>query len=131
MRKAILFILLALPLGAIGQQQTSNEFDPNFAHAVYIWLKNPDSQEDRMKFETSLHKFLNNSLYAKTKFVGVPPKATREVVDDSFTYNIIVTFASAEAQQMYQEEDAHLLFVEECKALWNKVLVYDAIAPNP
>ena len=34
------------------------EFDSNFAHTVYFWLANPDQQEDRTAFETSLRKFL-------------------------------------------------------------------------
>ncbi len=131
MKTTLLLVLGVLPILVIGQKSTPRTFDPNFAHAVYFWLNNPDSEEDRLKFETSLNTFLSNSRYAKTNFVGIPPKATREVVDDSFTYNLIVTFESAEAQQMYQEEAAHLLFIEECKALWKKVVVYDAIPNNP
>ncbi|MFD2588539.1 Dabb family protein [Croceitalea marina] len=101
-------------------------FDPAFAHTVYFWFNNPDSQDDKDRFEASLQKFLNNSKYAKTNFIGTPPMATREVVDGSFTYSLIVTFESAEAQQLYQEEEAHLVFIEECKDLWAKVIVYDS-----
>lgn len=111
---------------ANAQQSTMKEFDTGFAHVVYFWFKNPENQADRKLFETSLRKFLNDSKFAKTNFIGAPPKATREVVDDSFTYNLIVTFKSAEAQQNYQNEEAHLIFIEECKHLWEKVIVYDA-----
>jgi len=102
------------------------EFDPHFAHTVYFWLKNPDSQEDRKAFETSLKRFLDNSAYAKTKFIGKPPKASRDVVDGSFTYSLILTFESAEAQQEYQIEPPHKRFVEESEKLWTKVIVYDS-----
>ena len=102
------------------------EFDPAFAHTVYFWLKNPDSSEDRTAFETSLQKFLDHSGYAKTKFIGKPPRASREVVDGSFTYSLIVTFGSAEAQQHYQDEAPHKLFIEESGHLWTKVIVYDS-----
>lgn len=101
-------------------------FDPAFAHTVYFWLKNPNSPEDRESFETSLQKFLDNSAYAKTKFIGKPPKASRNVVDGSFTYSLIVTFESAEAQQNYQDEAPHKLFIEESSELWTKVIVYDS-----
>ncbi|MEM8762268.1 MAG: Dabb family protein [Bacteroidota bacterium] len=104
----------------------SEEFDSAFAHTVYFWLKNPDSADDRNQFERSLKRFLNNSKFAKTNFIGVPPKATREVVDGSFTYALIVTFDSAEAQDGYQKEAAHLQFIDECKDLWSKVIVYDS-----
>ncbi len=103
-----------------------NEFDKNFAHTVYFWLANPDSQEDRAAFEKSLQKFLDNSAYAKTKFIGIPPRASRDVVDGSFTYSLIVTFESAEAQQAYQDEAPHKLFIEESSKLWTKVIVYDS-----
>ena len=102
------------------------EFDSNFAHTVYFWLISPSSQEDCTAFETSLHKFLDNSKYAKTKFIGVPPRSIREVVDGSFTYSLIVTFESAEIQQKYQDEPAHKLFVAESSELWDKVIVYDS-----
>ncbi len=104
----------------------SNNFDHTFAHVVYFWFKNPDSQADRATFEASLTKFLNNSQYAKTKFIGKPPKATRDVVDDSFTYSLILFFESAEDQAAYQEEPPHMVFIEECEDLWEKVIVYDS-----
>ncbi|WP_343487359.1 Dabb family protein [Allomuricauda sp. d1] len=53
------------------------------------------------------------------------------MVDDSFTYNLIVTFESAEAQEGYQNEAAHLAFIEECNDLWKKVIVYDATGIPP
>lgn len=102
------------------------EFDPHFAHTVFFWLKNPDNQEDRNAFETSLKKFLNKSAYAKTNFIGKPPKASRDVVDGSFTYSLILTFESAEAQQNYQDEPPHKVFIEESENLWEKVVVYDS-----
>lgn len=108
-------------------QAVKLEFDPHFSHTVFIWLKNPDSAEDRQAFETALETFLENSEYAQTNYVGIPPKATREVVDGSFTYQLTVTFASAEDQQGYQDEPAHLLFIEQASPLWNKVVVYDAL----
>lgn len=122
----ILFLTFAITT-AYGQTKTEmKQFDANFAHTVFFWLKNPDSQEDRTAFETSLKKFLDNSAYAKTRFIGKPPKASRDVVDGSFTYSLIVTFESAEAQQNYQEEAPHNLFIEESSDLWKKVIVYDS-----
>jgi len=112
------------------QNSSMKTFDPAFAHTVYFWLKNPDSPEDRESFETSLQKFLDNSAYAKTNFIGKPPKASRDVVDGSFTYSLIVTFESAEAQQNYQDEAPHKLFIEESSKLWTKVIVYDSKGVN-
>lgn len=104
------------------------QFDSNYVHTVYFWLKNPSNTSDRLRFEQSLKKFMRDSTYAKTKFIGAPPKATREVVDDSFTYSLVVTFESKEAQKKYQEELSHKTFVDEAGSLWSKVIVYDSIS---
>ena len=128
MRAIITLVFLLSVVTSIGQtNETMNEFDSNFAHTVYFWLKNPDSAEDQKAFETSLRTFLDNSAYAKTKFIGKPPRASRDVVDGSFTYSLIVTFESSEAQQLYQDEPPHKKFVEESSGLWTKVIVYDSI----
>lgn len=122
-----LLVLVMLPLVTTAQNNApTEEFDSNFAHVVYFWFKNPDDASHRNRFEKSLNTFLQNSKYAKTNFIGTPPKAVRDVVDDTFTYNLIVTFESAEAQEAYQAEEAHLIFIEECKDMWDKVMVYDA-----
>lgn len=112
------------PLAAKADQ--SKEFNPAFVHTVYFWLVNPESKTDREKFLTSLKKFLGTSGYAKTNFIGTPPKSTRDVVDGSFTFALILTFESEDAQEKYQNEEAHLLFIKESQALWKKVLVYDS-----
>jgi hypothetical protein len=122
--------ILALVLTAVttyGQETTSMKtFDPAFVHTVFFWLNNPDSESDREQFEASLQKFLGKSGYAKTKFIGTPPKASRDVVDGSFTYSLVLSFESAEAQEAYQKEQPHLDFIEEASHLWNKVIVYDS-----
>ena len=128
MKNTIAFILLLVSSTVIhGQEENKmKNFDPNFAHTVYFWLKNPDNKEDCKAFEVSLQKFLDHSAYAKTKFIGKPPRASRDVVDGSFTYSLIVTFDSSEAQEAYQKEAPHLLFIEESSKLWTKVIVYDS-----
>ncbi len=126
-RFLVLIALLVSSLTFSQASEKSTEFDPAFVYVVYFWLKNPENQNDRKEFEEALNILLENSLYTKTNFVGMAPKATREVVDDSFTYCLIVTFESAEAQENYQTEAAHLKFIEDAKHLWNKVVVYDAL----
>ncbi|GGG41934.1 hypothetical protein GCM10011414_09330 [Croceivirga lutea] len=126
MKKLLLAFLLICCFTTMNAQDTSTEFDPTYAHVVYFWFNEPDNEEHRVAFEKSLQKFLSSSKYAKTNFIGTPPKAIREVVDDSFTYNLIVSFESAEAQQAYQDEEVHKVFIAECESFWKKVIVYDA-----
>lgn len=112
---------------ANAQEMKKVEFDPAFVHAVYFWLHNPDNPADRSAFESSLNTLLEDSKYTKTNYVGTPPKAIRDVVDDTFTYCLLVTFESEEAQEAYQVEAAHLKFIEDAGHLWKKVVVYDAM----
>ncbi|WP_339666361.1 Dabb family protein [Maribacter arcticus] len=128
MKNIICILAITLMTSAVfGQNKNEmKEFDSNFSHTVFFWLKNPDNTADRAAFETSLKKFLDNSGYAKTKFIGTPPRSSRDVVDGSFTYSLILTFDSAESQKEYQDEAPHKLFISESEKLWTKVIVYDS-----
>lgn len=123
---SLLFFVMAISHSLKAQEDQSG-FDKNFSHVVYFWLNNPENEQDRNDFETSLKKFLKNSMYAKTQFIGVPANTPREVVDNSYTYSLILTFPSKEIQEKYQNEAAHLVFIEEASHLWKKVQVYDSI----
>ncbi|MHA7057359.1 Dabb family protein [Aquimarina sp. M1] len=126
-RSKTLFFLIILGCIVISCNRDQQVFDKNFVHTVFIWLNDPNSEEDRKLFEESLQRFLRTSKYAKTSFVGTPADTDREVVDNSYTYALVVTFSSKEEQDLYQKEEAHLLFIKEASFLWNKVQVYDAI----
>lgn len=127
----IFLVALILFSSTYGQENAEVEFDPAFVHVVYFWLNEPENTSDRAEFEAALNTLLENSKFTKTNYVGTPPKAIREVVDDSFTYCLIVTFESEQAQESYQVEPAHLKFIEDAGHLWNKVVVYDALGmPN-
>ncbi|MDT0650380.1 Dabb family protein [Autumnicola edwardsiae] len=124
-----LVVIAAVFLGAstLSAQEEKMDFDANFSHVVYFWFHNPNNAEDREAFETSLKKFLKNSEYAQTKFIGVPAETPRDVVDNSYTYSLILTFPSKEIQDKYQSEPAHKVFIKESSHLWKKVQVYDSV----
>ncbi|WP_373056737.1 Dabb family protein [Zunongwangia sp. H14] len=126
-KKTLIIIGIFLGTQLSFGQQEKVEFDKHFTHVVYFWLNNPDSPEDREAFQTSLQKFMDNSKYAQTKFIGIPAETPREVVDNSYTYSLILTFPSKEIQDKYQKEAAHLTFIEESEDLWEKVQVYDSV----
>lgn len=97
-----------------------------FAHTVYFWLHRPDNKADRTAFETSLTKFILNSPDITTRHIGIPAATAREVIDTSYTYSLLLTFKDKAAQDRYQEDPAHKLFIEESSTLWSKVVVYDS-----
>lgn len=99
----------------------------HFTHSVYFWLKNPDSPIDRQNFEQSITNFIDNSAYVLTKYLGTPAQTPRTVVDNSWTYCLIVTFEDKEAHDLYQSEPVHRTFVTESEHLWEKVQIYDSL----
>lgn len=127
MKYIFFFIVLFSGHQLVNAQNTETEFDEHFVHNVYFWLKNPDDQQDRNDFEKSLKKFLRESKYAKTHFIGVPAETPREVVDNSWTYSLVLTFPSKEIQDKYQTEEVHLTFIKESEDLWERVQVYDSV----
>lgn len=96
-----------------------------FAHTVLFWLKDPENPEVRKKFEAEAKQLIATSKYAHFGHFGKPADTDRPVVDNSYTYSMIVTYESQEDHDAYQVEDAHKHFLEQCKPLWEKVLIYD------
>jgi hypothetical protein len=111
----------------VNSDSSSNSLQGTFTHSVYFWLANPDSEEDKAEFEAAVKKFIDNSAYVKTKYLGTPAGTPREVVDNSWTYNLIVTFDSKEDHDLYQAEQVHEDFRNGSAHLWTKVLIYDGV----
>jgi len=97
-----------------------------FVHSVYFWLKNPDNSTDREAFLQSLTSFIANSKYVSSYHIAPSAGTNRDVVDNSYTYNLVCTFESKEVQDLYQNEDVHLKFIDEASHLWERVQVYDS-----
>jgi hypothetical protein len=64
----------------------------------------------------------------KTKHVGTPADTEREVIDNSYSYCLVVTFDSKKEHDIYQDHTLHKQFIENASDLWEKVLVYDSIS---
>jgi len=98
-------------------------------HTVFFWLKNPDNAADRGAFETAIKKLMATNPQSIGNHLGTPAASEkRDVVDNSFTYCYVMTFPTLEAQDTYQTDPTHLLFIEEASHLWEKVLVYDSLS---
>ena len=103
-----------------------NKSNGKFVHTVFFWLHHPESRKDRDDFEKSLIKFLNSSEYISTKHIGTPASTNRQVIDNTYTYCLMVTFESKGLHDKYQEEQVHKTFIAETEHLWKKVLIYDS-----
>lgn len=100
----------------------------SFAHTVYFWLVDPEDQAKNKAFEESLLKFLHSSEDISTYHVGRPADTDRPIIDRSYTYSLLTTFASQAAHDRYQEDAAHKLFIKESESLWTRVQIYDSVS---
>lgn len=97
-----------------------------FVHVVNFWLKKDISIEDRQKFEREV-KTLGKIESLIFFNVGVPASTDRPVIDRSYDYCLLTVFKDDKGHDIYQEHPIHLKFIENCKPLWEKVLIYDSI----
>ena len=95
-----------------------------FVHHVYFWLKSPGDQQARAALIAGLRKLaaVPDILWSH---IGVPAESERGVVDDSYSVSWLVFLADKAAEDRYQVDPIHLKFVEDCSALWERVVVYD------
>lgn len=127
------FVAGAIGLGATATLSAAGPDDKSVAsyplvHHVFFWLMNPNSKEDQAKLIEGL-RTLGDIPSVKAIHIGVPASTeTREVVDNSFAASEILYFEDVEGQNEYQVHSIHTAFVENYSHLWNKVIVYDAIA---
>lgn len=98
-----------------------------FVHVVNFWLKKDLSQSDIKKFEEGLMAL--KGIETITEFnVGKPAATDRPVIDRSYSYCLLTVFADSKGHDVYQTHDLHLKFLENCKTMWEKVLIYDSEA---
>jgi hypothetical protein len=113
----------ALPTGA-----TAVSNYPKLVHHVFFWLKNPNSKEDLEKLLKGLRTLAKIESVRGVHF-GVPASTEkRDVVDNSYSASEILFFDDTAGQKIYQDHPIHQQFVADCSHLWEKVVVYDAIA---
>ncbi len=94
-------------------------------HSVYFWLKD-EKKDECGRFEEALRALVKIPEIQLGHFGKPAPTAERPVTDHSFDYSLILTFASKEAHDAYQVHPDHDVFVDGCKDLWAKVVVYDS-----
>jgi hypothetical protein len=97
-----------------------------FVHHVYFWLENPGSAADRDALLEGLKK-LSTVPTIQQFHIGIPAATDRDVIDTSYGCSWLAIFANPEDQEIYQTHNIHLHFIDTCKHLWKKVIVYDSI----
>ena len=111
----------------MNHQQTSSSLKTGFVHTVFFWLKNPESAADKAQLKAGLHSIAAID-GIKTAYIGEPAATNRGVIDASYTLSLTFIFDNKEDEAVYQTHPIHLAFVEACKHLWERVVVYDAVS---
>ena len=102
--------------------------NPPLLHHVFFWLKRPDSRDDLQKLLAGL-RTLERVETVRSIHFGVPANTEkRPVVDASYSASLLLAFDDVAGQNTYQGHPIHQKFVQDCSALWQRVLVYDTIA---
>lgn len=94
-------------------------------HNVYFWLKSDLDTNSKTSFEDGLNSLCNDS---NTKYghFGKPADTHRDVVDNSYSYSLVLFFEDLTAHDRYQTSSpVHEKFIEDHLSKWERVVVYD------
>lgn len=100
-----------------------------FIHNVYFWLRDNPQPDDARLLAEGCRKYLPSIPGVLRLETGVPAGTPRDVVDNSFGVALIVEFADAAGQDVYEHHPEHMKFIEACHHLWSRVVVYDTLLP--
>ncbi len=100
-----------------------------FIHHVYFWLTNPTSKEDHSGLLAGLQA-LSKVPSIRQFHIGVPATTNRDVIEISYAFSWLAVFNTKEEQDAYQVDPVHLHFIDTCKHLWQKVIVYDSVGTD-
>ncbi len=99
--------------------------DGMLIHNVYFWYVDGADQNEIANFERELQTLGTISSIGKYYYGPPAGTAVRGPVDNSYDIAINVFFKDLAAHDAYQIDPIHLAFIEKCKHLWEKVVVYD------
>ena len=95
-----------------------------FIHSVYFWLRTDLDEKDNFKFLESLVS-LSNDPNVQSGYAGPPVYSQRDVVENSYTYGLVLAFKDKAGHDNYQTGAPHRRFLDEHKDKWERVLVFD------
>ena len=98
-----------------------------FVHSVYFWLRDDLSPAARTTFADGVRS-LTTIESVERGFLGTPAGTSREIIDQSYSYALVLFFADQAAHDAYQVHPVHDRFRENCGGSWKKIVIYDAVS---
>jgi len=93
-------------------------------HNVYFWLKDDLEDQTLAAFGKGLQA-LTDDPFVKYGYCGKPADTHRDVVENTYTYGLVLIFDDLAAHDQYQAGAVHLKFVEDHASKWDRVVVHD------
>lgn len=94
-------------------------------HYVLFWLREDLTEQEVKGFE-DFFKELSKIPGLKSLSYGKPAAANpRPVVDNTFSYNLVVIVDSLKELGVYENHPIHLEAIKNYSHLWTKVVVHD------
>jgi Stress responsive A/B Barrel Domain len=127
---AMLSVASASKAGDLNQNKAGSDnsriLEGEFFHMVFFWLVD-DTPEVKNHFLKELKQFIGQVEEIKKVHIGPPASTNRDVIDNTYSINLLLSFNSKKEHDIYQEHPAHKRFIENASSLWKKVLVYDSV----
>jgi len=98
-----------------------------YNHYLLFWLKKDLTAQEVANFPQFFEE-LGKLPYLKSIHYGEPANSSpRKVLDNSFSYNVVMTFDSLEDLETYGKLPKHLEIVKKYSVYWDKMQVHDSV----
>lgn len=122
---------VSLAFSQVTKRKSANKLEKGIIlHSVYFWLKEGLSDEEEADF-LKYFEVLQNIAGVRSLNYGKPaPTTIRDVVDHSYSYNLLLTFNNLEAIKIYETHPEHVAGAEKYGKYWTRVEVKDTVILN-
>ncbi len=97
------------------------------AHYVLFWLNDGLSEQEISDFANFFEELKPIPGIKSLHYGRAANTHARDVVDNSFTYNLLVYFDTMDAVDAYEVHPTHVAAIEKYSKFWNKVVVHDSL----
>jgi len=96
-------------------------------HYVLFWLREDLSEQEVKDFAGFFEELKKVPTIHSLHYGPAATTHQRDVVDNSFSYNLLVTFKSMDDINTYEDHPIHLAAIEKYSKNWTKVVVHDSL----
>jgi len=96
------------------------------AHYVLFWLKDGLSEQEINDFANFFEELKPIPGIKSLHYGRAAETHPRDVVDNSFTYNLLVYFDTMDDINNYETHPIHVAAIEKYSKFWTKVVVHDS-----